>query len=140
MLCFSLDIAWEISLARRRSSRVKLLAITVHTLRASPFPAIGKQFFADIRYRMLVGYVVKLVAIVSLYLYMYSVNKRRDREAIANLESDEDGVENGMLVGTGIGDRDGLRLTRASGPNGDRQQGFPVRVVTSMQTICDGCK
>lgn len=30
---------------------------------------------------MLVGYVIKLLAIVALYLYMYSENKRRDRDA-----------------------------------------------------------
>lgn len=51
---------------------------------------------------MLVGYVVKLTAIFTLYLYMYCVNKQRDREAIGNLDSDVDGVENGMLVCIGI--------------------------------------
>lgn len=47
---------------------------------------------------MLVGYVVKLTAILALYAYMYLENKKRDREAIENLDSDTDGVENGMLV------------------------------------------
>jgi hypothetical protein len=47
---------------------------------------------------MLVGYIVKLTAILALYLYMYLENKKRDREAVGNLESDADAVENGMLV------------------------------------------
>jgi hypothetical protein len=47
---------------------------------------------------MLVGYVVKLGAIVILYAYMYLENQKRDREAIENLELDDDAVENGMLV------------------------------------------
>ena len=47
---------------------------------------------------MLVGYVVKLSAIVALYMYMYLENKKRDREAIESLDSDSDAVENGMLV------------------------------------------
>lgn len=46
---------------------------------------------------MLVGYTVKLLAIVALYWYMYSENKRRDRLALETVTS-EDGVEAGMLV------------------------------------------
>jgi hypothetical protein len=46
---------------------------------------------------MLVGYSVKLVAVLALYIYMYRENKRRDRNAL-NGEIVEDGVENGMLV------------------------------------------
>jgi hypothetical protein len=49
-------------------------------------------------FRMLVGYSVKTVSIVALYLYMYLENKRRDRAALENQESGGDGVENGMLV------------------------------------------
>lgn len=49
--------------------------------------------------RMLIGYIVKLLCIVSLYIYMYAENKRRDREAIDGQEVETDGVENGMLVG-----------------------------------------
>jgi hypothetical protein len=49
---------------------------------------------------MLVGYTVKLLAIVALYAYMWSVNKKRDRDAAsggAASESEErEGVENGM--------------------------------------------
>lgn len=50
---------------------------------------------------MLIGYAVKLVSIIALYIYMYLENKRRDRMA-ANGEipssDDGDAVENGMLV------------------------------------------
>lgn len=53
---------------------------------------------------MLVGYIVKLTAILALYLYMYLENKKRDREAVENLESDTDGVENGMLVSLSLKD------------------------------------
>lgn len=44
------------------------------------------------------GYVVKLTAIAILYAYMYLDNKRRDREAFASGESEDDGIEGGMLV------------------------------------------
>jgi hypothetical protein len=47
---------------------------------------------------MLVGYTVKLTAIVALYLYMYFENKRRDRLALESDDSEDDGVEAGMLV------------------------------------------
>lgn len=47
---------------------------------------------------MLVGYAVKLIAIVALYIYMYLENKRRDREVIDLQEIEAEGVENGMLV------------------------------------------
>lgn len=60
---------------------------------------------------MLVGYVVKLTAIVALYLYMYLENKRRDREAVESLDSDSDAVENGMLVSFLLEDWDNGELT-----------------------------
>lgn len=47
---------------------------------------------------MLVGYVVKLLSIVSLYLYMYLENKRRDKKALEDSVTEDDAVENGMLV------------------------------------------
>jgi hypothetical protein len=47
---------------------------------------------------MLSGYAVKTTAIVTLYLYMYLENKRRDRAALEGTDSEGDGVENGMLV------------------------------------------
>lgn len=49
---------------------------------------------------MLVGYSVKLAAVCVLYFYMWSVNKKRDREAAASgLTSDEEekaAIESGM--------------------------------------------
>lgn len=56
---------------------------------------------------MLIGYIVKLLAIIALYIYMYSINKRRDREqAVLNgdsMEAEEqrektrrEGIEGGM--------------------------------------------
>jgi hypothetical protein len=52
---------------------------------------------------MLVGYTVKLAMVVILYIYMFSVNKARDREASATVDDGEDSiakeslaVENGM--------------------------------------------
>lgn len=53
-------------------------------------------------YRMLAGYSVKLTAILILYAYMYLENKRRDRAALGAQESEEDGIENGMLDQTEI--------------------------------------
>jgi hypothetical protein len=47
---------------------------------------------------MLVGYIVKLLCIVALYIYMILENKRRDRQAIDGQEVESEGVENGMLV------------------------------------------
>lgn len=49
-------------------------------------------------FSMLVGYTVKLTAVVALYLYMYFENKRRDRLALESGDSEDDGVEAGMLV------------------------------------------
>ncbi|KAJ5662673.1 MFS general substrate transporter [Penicillium macrosclerotiorum] len=71
---------------------------------------IGPQTFKDSEapgyhsayVAMLVGYAIKFVAIVLLYAYMFCENKRRDREALATLESEDDGVENGMLDQTEI--------------------------------------
>lgn len=51
---------------------------------------------------MLAGYSVKLTAILILYAYMYLENKRRDRAALGAQESEEDGIENGMLDQTEI--------------------------------------
>ena len=58
---------------------------------------------------MLIGYVVKLVAITVLYVYMYLANKKRDREQEVtgdggeHLQTERDakvrreGIEGGML-------------------------------------------
>ncbi|GAB7330562.1 hypothetical protein MBLNU13_g02149t1 [Cladosporium sp. NU13] len=49
---------------------------------------------------MLVGYTVKLLSVVVLYVYMWGVNKKRDREAANSGLSKEDleraGIESGM--------------------------------------------
>lgn len=49
---------------------------------------------------MLIGYTIKLLAVCVLYFYMWSVNKKRDREAAAlGLASDEEekaAIEQGM--------------------------------------------
>ncbi|KAJ1715495.1 MFS transporter [Aspergillus flavus] len=71
---------------------------------------IGPQTFKDSEapgyhsayVAMLVGYAVKLVSIIALYLYMYLENKRRDREALGSDGDESDGVEKGMLDQTEI--------------------------------------
>ena len=75
-------------------------------------------------YRMLVGYVVKLLCIVALYIYMLLENMRRDREAIDGQEVASEGVENGMLVCSTYS-----RILKPTdiffqGQNGDREQGL----------------
>lgn len=49
---------------------------------------------------MLVGYTVKLLSVVVLYIYMWGVNKKRDREAANSGLSEEElekaGIESGM--------------------------------------------
>jgi hypothetical protein len=51
---------------------------------------------------MLVGYSVKLASIILLYLYMWSENKKRDREAanapVTSEAQAQDAIERGMLV------------------------------------------
>ncbi|KAJ5653603.1 hypothetical protein N7490_000606 [Penicillium lividum] len=66
------------------------------TFKSSEAPGYHSAYIA-----MLAGYSVKLVAIVALYLYMYYENKRRDRLALGDADSD-DGVEAGMLDQTEI--------------------------------------
>ena len=50
---------------------------------------------------MLVGYVVKLLSVIVLYIYMWLANKKRDRDAAQSGESKEEieraGIEAGML-------------------------------------------
>ncbi|KAJ5214834.1 major facilitator superfamily domain-containing protein [Penicillium chermesinum] len=67
------------------------------TFKSSEAPGYHSAYIA-----MLVGYVVKLLCIVSLYLYMYLENKRRDKQALEEGVSEEDAVENGMLDQTEI--------------------------------------
>ena len=51
--------------------------------------------------RILVGYTVKTVMVAVLYLYMWSVNKKRDREADVSgsqltAEQEREAIEKGM--------------------------------------------
>ncbi|EOD46336.1 putative mfs general substrate transporter protein [Neofusicoccum parvum UCRNP2] len=65
------------------------------TFRDSEAPGYHSAYVA-----MLVGYIVKLAAVVVLYAYMWSVNKKRDREAAnspqLSEEQEREAVEAGM--------------------------------------------
>ncbi|KAF1849665.1 MFS general substrate transporter [Cucurbitaria berberidis CBS 394.84] len=81
---------------------------------------IGPQTFKDSEkpgYKsayvaMLVGYTIKLLAVLVLYAYMWSVNKKRDRESASGIhltdEEEKAAVEAGMLDVTEI-DNKGFR-------------------------------
>lgn len=77
------------------------------TFKSSEKPGYHSAYIA-----MLVGYTVKLAMVVTLYLYMLSVNKKRDREAAAQgVLSDEEAkaaIERGMHDMTEI-DNKGFR-------------------------------
>ncbi|OAK99720.1 MFS general substrate transporter, partial [Phaeosphaeriaceae sp. SRC1lsM3a] len=78
---------------------------------------IGPQTFKDSEkpgYKsayiaMLVGYSVKLAAVLVLYAYMWSVNKKRDKESASGIslteEEEREAVEQGMLDVTEIDNR-----------------------------------
>lgn len=61
---------------------------------------------------MLIGYTIKLLMVVLLYIYMYSVNKKRDAEQAArgelSEEEEKEAIERGMLDQTEI-DNKGFR-------------------------------
>ena len=61
---------------------------------------------------MLVGYSVKLLMVVVLYVYMYRINKARDAEQAAHgglsEEEEREAIERGMLDMTEI-DNKGFR-------------------------------
>ncbi|OCT50892.1 putative transporter [Cladophialophora carrionii] len=65
------------------------------TFKSSDAPAYHSAYVA-----MLVGYIIKLVSIIVLYIYMYLVNKKRDREAAASgvvdLDEEKEAIERGM--------------------------------------------
>jgi hypothetical protein len=98
VLSCSPAIVSEISLGPRLSSQAKLLDITVLILRMYSSQSLLLKPVDSLSYSMLVGYVVKLLCIVALYIYMLLENKRRDRKAIDGQEVETEGVENGMLV------------------------------------------
>ena len=60
---------------------------------------------------MLVGYVVKLGMVVVLYVYMFTANKKRDREA-GGMTTEEErlAIEQGMQDQTEL-DNKGFRYT-----------------------------
>ncbi|KAJ5670160.1 uncharacterized protein N7477_005523 [Penicillium maclennaniae] len=92
--CYLLGIVLEILLGRRLSRKVRRQGIIVLIL------------LPNSRLRILAGYSVKLTAILILYAYMYLENKRRDREALGRQESEQDGIENGMLDQTEIDNKE----------------------------------
>lgn len=62
----------------------------------------------------MIGYIIKLLAIIVLYIYMYLVNKKRDREAVAagtvDTDLEKDAIESGMHDITEL-DNKGFRYT-----------------------------
>lgn len=79
------------------------------TFIASEAPGYHSAYIA-----MLVGYAIKLAAVVVLYIYMWSVNKARDREAaeggVATFEEEKAAIESGMHDQTEL-DNKGFRYT-----------------------------
>ena len=89
------------------------------TFKSSQAPGYHGAYIA-----MLVGYIVKLLSITTLYLYMWTENKRRDREAAITLSAggvsttdlivgpqtaeEREAIENGMLDVTEL-DNPGFR-------------------------------
>jgi len=63
---------------------------------------------------ILIGYSVKTVMVIVLYAYMWSVNKKRDREAAADArgvdELEQEAIEKGMRDMTEI-DNKGFRYS-----------------------------
>jgi hypothetical protein len=60
---------------------------------------------------MLIGYVVKLGMVIVLYIYMYTENKKRDREAgDMTVEEERLAIEQGMQDQTEL-DNKGFRYT-----------------------------
>ncbi|OAP59785.1 hypothetical protein AYL99_04787 [Fonsecaea erecta] len=79
------------------------------TFKSSEAPRYHSAYVA-----MLVGYTIKLVAIVVLYVYMFLENKRRDREAavsgVVDLDEEKEAIERGMHDVTEL-DNKGFRYT-----------------------------
>jgi len=76
------------------------------TFRDSEKPGYHSAYIA-----MLVGYVVKLGMVVILYVYMFTANKKRDREAGGmNAEEERLAIEQGMQDQTEL-DNKGFRYT-----------------------------
>jgi hypothetical protein len=76
------------------------------TFRDSEKPGYHSAYIA-----MLVGYTVKLGMVIVLYIYMFTANKKRDREA-GNMTVEEErlAIEQGMQDQTEL-DNKGFRYT-----------------------------
>ncbi|KAJ9609408.1 hypothetical protein H2200_005735 [Cladophialophora chaetospira] len=65
------------------------------TFKSSDAPAYHSAYVA-----MLIGYIIKLVSIIVLYVFMYLSNKKRDREAAASgiglTDEEKEAIERGM--------------------------------------------
>lgn len=48
---------------------------------------------------MLIGYSVKLVAVLVLFLYMWSVNKKRDRESAGGIQLTDEEMKEAIEAG-----------------------------------------
>lgn len=48
---------------------------------------------------MLIGYSVKLVAVLVLFAYMWSVNKKRDRESASGVQLTEEEMKQAIEAG-----------------------------------------
>jgi hypothetical protein len=61
---------------------------------------LNKKTHTNPLYSMLVGYAVKLLSVVVLYVYMWTANKNRDRDAansgLSHEELEKAGIESGM--------------------------------------------
>nr|POE87312.1 putative transporter [Quercus suber] len=102
----------------RRSADVQVLRgpglpFGLHCVSPQPSDVpIRRTLLTRFHISMLVGYATKLLMVVVLYVYMYSVNKRRDRDMLAQgtLSEDEEkaAIEQGMQDATEL-DNKGFR-------------------------------
>ncbi|KAI0976363.1 MFS general substrate transporter [Xylaria arbuscula] len=65
------------------------------------FIASEAPFYTSAYIAILIGYSLKTLMVVVLYLYMWAVNKKRDREAVASdsgltIEQEKEAIERGM--------------------------------------------
>ncbi|KAI1150588.1 MFS general substrate transporter [Nemania diffusa] len=83
--------------------------------------------------RILVGYSVKTLMVVVLYLYMWTVNKKRDREAAISAsrltaEQEKEAIERGMQDVTEL-DNPGFSYDRIKIPNRAEERSHLVKFV-----------
>ena len=105
--------SWDTALATSLVSFTPLpyssltdLSAGPQTFKDSEAPGYHSAYIA-----MLVGYMVKLAMVVVLYIYMFMVNKKRDREAgVVSAEEERLAIEQGMHDQTEL-DNKGFRYT-----------------------------